>query len=139
MKVNKFNFFHFLTFITLSLWEYRFISGVSQMLFARAFHLQCVAAQWIIGCFTFYLLHKVNWLLSDPPSFCASFLCVHVHGDSVDFRKVRLKYLSFYTCSTSCKKIFSDRYIFSLVFAYMSGLRKINRLVRWFITLIHNY
>ena len=34
-----------LTFLTLRLWEHRFISFVSQILFARVFHPQCVAAE----------------------------------------------------------------------------------------------
>ena len=56
-----------LTFITVSLPEHWCISVVSQILFARSFHLQCVEAQGTIWCcyLFFYLvsfsLSKVNF------------------------------------------------------------------------------
>ena len=59
-----------LTFFTVSRSEHWCISVVSQILFARAFHLQCVEAQGTIWCcylfFTLYLFHWVKWISREP-------------------------------------------------------------------------
>ena len=94
-----------LTFFTLRFLEHRFISVHSQILFALAFHLYCVASQGTIWCcyfffFTLYLFHQVKWNSCELPHtipLCASFLFVicaqefeRDEGESMGLTKVDL-------------------------------------------------